>query len=236
MVEESARKGLTVNKKKTETMVISKTSPSPSIGIFVNGEELKQVKQFNYLGSLITEDGRSEKEIKKRIAAAKRAFGNMKTILTNGNISLKLRKRFIQTYIWSTMLYGCEAWTINQYSANIIEAAEMWIYRGILRISWRDRVTNVEVLNRMSTERAILNTIKQRQLRFFGHTVREGDLEADCVMGKMDGKRPRGRPRIKFTNSLASSTRKSTTEMIQKARIRTTWRSVVANVSRDTAP
>ena len=95
VVRESEKKGLSLNKKKTEVMVISEKNCTPACNIVMNGTVLKQVHTFTYLGSLITSDGRCINEIKRTMAQAKASFQNMKSILTNKRMSLGVRKRVL---------------------------------------------------------------------------------------------------------------------------------------------
>ena len=76
---ESRKKGLDLNSKKTEVMVISKKT-TPECNIFFDGTKLKQKQSFKYLGMLITQDGRSHSEVNTRIAQAKIVFQKMKSI------------------------------------------------------------------------------------------------------------------------------------------------------------
>ena len=138
----------------------------------INGIRIKQSSSFVYLGSTITQDARCNKEIEKRIIIAKNAFNSMKTLLKNNNLGIQTRVRALKTYIWSTLTYGSETWTLNKALKNKINAAEMWFYRRMLRISWVDRVTNEEVLERVGQGRALLGTIMRRQMEFLGHIIR----------------------------------------------------------------
>ena len=79
----SKEKGLELNSKKTEVMVISRKVEPPLINITINGIKLKQRDHFKYLGALISSDGRNNTEISARIAQAKMTFQKMKTVLTN---------------------------------------------------------------------------------------------------------------------------------------------------------
>ena len=72
--------GMKIYTKKTKVMVISKKG-NKKLKIVINGDEIEQVKQFRYLGSVLTEDGRCEQEIRTRIAKAKAAFIERKTLL-----------------------------------------------------------------------------------------------------------------------------------------------------------
>ena len=104
--------GMEMNIKKTKTMVISKTSPSPKITITLEGSPIQQTNLISYLGSLITEDGRCEKEVKRRIEIARSAFIKMNKLLTSRKISIDTRKRLCVCYVRSTLLYGSETWTL----------------------------------------------------------------------------------------------------------------------------
>jgi len=75
------------------------------IRIKVNGQIQEKVKQFCYLGSLVTEDGRSCREVRWRIALGKKAF-NKKKDLMQKSLSLHLRKRTVKVFVWSFVLYG----------------------------------------------------------------------------------------------------------------------------------
>ena len=80
---------------------------------------------------------------------AKDAFNKMREIFTNRKLSLNIKLHLIRTFIWSVLLYGAEAWTLNAETRRNIEASEMWFYRRMFKISYLDRVTNEKVLHRM---------------------------------------------------------------------------------------
>ena len=212
-------------------MVFSKQQTTPKCKIIMDGEELEQIEHFNYLGSELTTDGRSTKDIRKRIVLAKQAFNNMKSILANKKITIKTKKRFLQIYIWSILLYGCEAWTITKKEQKYLEAAEMWFYRQMLRVSWMDRESNDTVLKRAGTKRSLVDTIRKRQLRFVGHITRERGLEKLCLQGKIEGTKGRGRPRASYMDGLTLATGVDTLGIMRMADNRNGFREVVANVS-----
>ena len=125
IAKESLSKGLSLNTRKTEVMVITKNKCPPECNIKVDGISLKQVNNFKYLGTLITADGRCIKEIKSRVTQAKATFHKMKNILCNMSLSIEVRKRVLRSYIEPILLYGSESWTINRLARNHIEATEM---------------------------------------------------------------------------------------------------------------
>ena len=103
----SKEKGLELNSKKTEVMVISRKEEPPLINITINGIKLKQRDHFKYLGALISSDGRNNTEISARIAQAKMTFQKMKTVLTNSHISIHTRKRTLECYIEPIEFISC---------------------------------------------------------------------------------------------------------------------------------
>ena len=237
LVRVSGERGLKLNVSKTKVMVITKGHERIEANININGQVLEQVERYMYLGSIVTRDAGCVDEIKTRINIAKSAFNKVKHLVTNRSISMNLRKRFIKSYVWSTLMYGCEAWTVKKDMVKKIEAAEVWFYRRMLKISWTDRVSNDEVLQRAGTKREILTAIRRRQFRFLGHVMRLHQLENVCVSGRLEGRRGRGRPRVKLVDSLAKIVEGGITpvELLRRTERRSVWRSMVANVLEDTA-
>jgi len=99
-----------------------------------------------YLGSLITENGRCELDIKSRIGMAKGTLWKHKELL-RGKINLKVKKRILDCYIFPVLKYSCENWTLNNDLTQRINAFEQWCYRRSLKIKWSDKVSNEQVLH-----------------------------------------------------------------------------------------
>ena len=95
-----------MNTLKTKVMVVSKQGNARQIKVKLDGHQLEQVDKFTYLGQTITNDGRCEEEIKKRITIAKKQFSLMKNVLTNRKLRCATRKRLVKCYIWTTLLFG----------------------------------------------------------------------------------------------------------------------------------
>ena len=126
-----------MNAKKTKAMVISTNGNKPTFNIKVDGTAVEQIGSFNYLGQTVRDDGRCVDDIKKRIEIAKTTFSKMKDILKSTKIPLNTRKRVLQCYVWSTLLYGAKTWTIIKLMKTRIEAFELWIYRRMLKYEQR---------------------------------------------------------------------------------------------------
>jgi hypothetical protein len=113
----------------------------------VEGIFLKQVTSLNYLGTIITSDGRCNTEIRSRIGQAKSVFNQMKNFLCNKYVSLQTRKRVVQTNVKSIMCYGCEVWTINKRIQSQLEAAEMWFLKRMMKVPWTAKISNKIILS-----------------------------------------------------------------------------------------
>ena len=200
--EASEEKGLRINIAKTQCMVVSKRNEPIECQVNINQEPIRKVEEFQYLGSVLTSDGRCTTEIKRRIGIAKTAFRKMKNLLTNGRICIETRKRAVKTYVWSTLLYGCEAWTVSKEMERRLEAMEMWCWRRVMRVSWTERRSNIDVLEAIGGRRELLATVRKRQMAFLGHVIRADGLENLAITGRIAGSRSRGRPRVKYLDRM----------------------------------
>ena len=114
VARESEAMGLSINCKKTFSLVISKLSLPPICNLKINGMPIKQVNNFGYLGSDITSDAKCDHEIKKRVGIAKKTFNDMSHVFKRPQINMSSKLRLLKTYVWSVLLYGCETWTISR--------------------------------------------------------------------------------------------------------------------------
>jgi len=88
-------------------------------------------------------------------------------------LSLELRIRMIRYYIFSTLLYGSEGWTLDEK----LDAFEMYLYRRMLRISWVQTITNLEVLERMEKSKELMLIVKEKKTTYTGHIMRSERYE-----------------------------------------------------------
>ncbi|GFR88629.1 retrovirus-related Pol polyprotein LINE-1 [Elysia marginata] len=152
--------------------------------------------------------------------------------MTNIKISIVVRKRLLETFVETVLLYGCETWTIDERMKSSLEATEMWFLRRMMRIPWTANKTKEEILTEAQTTRQLITKIRKRQAKFVGYVIRRNQLEHLVTTGKFDGKRGRGRPREKMLDSLADWMNiEKPSEMIRKISCRVGWRSMIAHAS-----
>ena len=138
-------------------------------------EELNNLEKDRHY-SMLTDDGRCTCEIKSRIAMAKAAFNNKKTLFTS-TLDLNLRKNLVKCYIWSIALYGAETWTLRAVDKKHLESFEMWCWRKMEKTSWTDHVRNEEALLQVNEQRNILHAIRKWKANWIGHILRRNCLE-----------------------------------------------------------
>lgn len=211
--------GMKVNGKKTKAMRISRRGIG-EVKIFIEGQKVEQVKRFKYLGSIISDDGRCDAEIKARIGIAKDVFSKRKELLTQ-KMSRSVKKKIVKTVVWSAALYGAETWTLRKDDMRRLNALEMWLWRRMERISWVDKKTNREVLTVVGEERQLVNAIVKRKKNWLGHVMRGDGLLRDVMEGMMECRKPKGRPRIGMLEELKEG---SYGDMKRRAENRYDWR------------
>lgn len=200
----SEKYGICLNIKKTKHMVVSKNNPPP-VNLFLDNTPIEQVDKYTYLGTCINQQWDHSVEIKCRIERARAAFIQMKKIFTSPDLTLQLKIRILRCYVFSTLLYGAESWTLTKDTESRLEAFELWTYRHILKVTWIDHVTNEEILRRVGKDREIMTTVKVRKLEYLGHVMRHKEryrILQLILEGKVLGKRGPGRRRISWLKNL----------------------------------
>ena len=134
--------GMEISAEKTKLMTYNTSGINTEIK--VNGQKLETVTSFNYLGSVITDEG-SKPEILSRIAQTTAALPRLKPVWIDKSISLSSKILLMRSLVTSIFLCACESWTLTAELQRRLQAMEMRCYRKILSISYKDQFTNEEV-------------------------------------------------------------------------------------------
>src|SRR6218665_4219397 len=127
--------------------------------IKVGDQKVENVKEFVYLGSLLTWDNDCTKEIKRWIAKAKGVMAGFNNIWKSKQISHKTKLNILKTYVFSTALYACEACTLKKTDRDQILAFEMYCYRRLLQINWTQKVTIGEIRKRLNIQKDLVQAV-----------------------------------------------------------------------------
>jgi len=139
----------------------------------------------------------------------------------------------MKALVWPVAMYGCESRTLKKNEETRLEAFEMKGLRRILRVLWTAKKTNEWVLNKAGVNRELLDTVKAKNLAYYGHTMRkQGNcLENEIMQGTMLGARRRGRPRTAWIDNIKSWTGLSVKESIRMTEDRDKRRKYVRGVA-----
>ena len=225
--ETAKRYDMKINVKKTKAMVVSREE-GRAVNIVIDGQKVEQVATFKYLGAVMTENGTCIEEVKARIGMAKQAFGKIKELVTK-RLKRELKKRMVKTLVWPVALYGCETWTMEKEVTDKLNALEMWLWRRMEKVSWKDKKTNEEILSSIGEERCLAKAVVNRKKNWIGHVLRDDSLLKRMIEGRMMGKRVRGRPRMGMIDDLKEG---SYVMMKRRADCREKWRTWIPRTCR----
>lgn len=233
----SLEMGLAINKSKTKLMIVDRFDTIQRTDIL---QDYETVNQFQYLGSLITNKGSSEPEIRRRIGMAKTAMTQLSKVWKDRNIRYRTKIHLVRTLVFSIALYGAETWTFKAADRLRIDAFEMWCWRRMLQIPWTAFRTNVSILQQLKLEKTkrLSTTCLQRIVRYFGHVARRdtNNLERLMVTGKIEGKRPRGRSPKRWSDQISEELEISVSTALHQATERNRWRQLVDEIKRSHDP
>ena len=129
----------------------------------------------------------------------------------------------LKSYIYSIFTYGCETWTLSKASESKIEVFEMWCLRRMSNTKWKDHVRNEAVLEKLGTKRHLLKDIQNRKIRYFGHIKRKENFLTTSMEGRVNGRRPRGRPRNNWVGDVKEWTGLPLRDCARRAVNRDLW-------------
>ena len=175
--------------------------------MFIEGKQLNAVENFKYLGSIISNTASIDKEINARIARATSAYGRLtKRLWTNKGIRLDTKISVYKAAVITSLLYGCETWTLNKKQIMRLEKFHQTTLRKIARIKWFHKVTNYEVLSRCNIP-SLQSMVESARLRWTGHVVRMKDdrIPKALLYGRLAKGRPRRGNHSTYLNSLKST-------------------------------
>jgi hypothetical protein len=225
--------GLTISLKKTE--VVYQPRPGSQYvkpTVLVGTVQLNAVEQFCYLGSVIAQNGRIDDEINRRISAASGSFGNLEQRLwRERGISLSTKVSVYRAVVLSSLLYGCETWTVYRQHLNKLTQFHMCCLRHIARITWQQRISNEEVLQTCCIP-SIEKLILRAQLRWSGHVMRMDDhrLPKQVFYGELlHGVRDAGGQKKRYKDTLKANLKACSIDVQSweaACQDRAVWRSV----------
>ncbi|KAK3567797.1 hypothetical protein QTP86_026441 [Hemibagrus guttatus] len=214
------RRGMKVSGSKTEYMCVNEREGSGTVRL--QGEEVKKVQEFKYLGSTVQSNGECGKEVKKRVQAGWNGWRKVWGVLCERKISARIKGKVYRTVVRAAMLYGLETVSLRKRQESELEVAELKMLRFSLGVTRLDRIRNEYIRGTAHVGR-LGDKVKEDRLRWFGHVQRRESEYIGRRMLDMElpGRRQRGRPKRRKRKSLMDMVSHWTpgVSSVQKARV-----------------
>ena len=108
--------------------------------------------------------------------------------------------------VFPVVIYGCESWTVKKAECRRIDAFELWCWRGLLRVPWTTSRSKQSILKEISPGCSLIGLMLKLKLQYFGHLTRRADsFEKTLMLGKIEGRRRRGRQRMRWLDGITNS-------------------------------
>ena len=138
-------------------------------------------------------------KLKRCVLLGRKAMTNLDSILKSRDISLPTKVCLVKAMVFPVVTYGCESWTIKKAEHRRIDGFELWCWRRLLRVPWTARRSNQSILKEINPEYSLEGLMWKLKLQYFGHLMRRADsFEKTLMLGKIEGRRRRGRQRMSW--------------------------------------
>ena len=199
--EESEKVCLKPNTQTTEIMVYG-----PITTWQIDGETVETVAEFIFLCSKITADGDCSHEIKRHLLLGRKVMTNLDSIFKSRNITLPTKVHLVKAMFFPVVIYVCESWTVKKAERQRTDAFELWCWRRLLRVPWTARRSKQSILKEISLEYSLQGLMLKLKLQYFGHLMQRTDsLGKTLMLGKIEGKRRRGRQKMRWLDGITNS-------------------------------
>ena len=130
---------------------------------------------------------------------------NLDSILKSRDITLPTKVHLVKAMVFPVVMYGCESWIIKKAECRRINPFELRCWRRLLRVPWTARRSNQSILKQISPGCSLEGLMLKLKFQYFGHLMRRADsFEKTLMLGKIGGRRRRGRPRMKWLDGITN--------------------------------
>ena len=161
---------------------------------------------------------------------------NLDSVLKSKDITLPTKVHRVKAMVFPVVMYGCEIWTIRKAECQRMDAFELCCWRRLLRVPWTAKRSNQSNLRAINPEYAWEGLMLKLKLQYFGYLMRRADsLEKNLLLGKIEGRRRRGRQRMRWLDGFTDSKDMNMGKHWEMVRDREAWHAAVYGVPKSRA-
>ena len=155
------------------------------------------------------------------------------SVLKSKDITFPTVFHIVKAMVFPVIMYGYESWTIKKAEHQRIDAFKLWCWRRLLRVAWRARRSNQSILKDINTEYSLEGLMLKLTLQYFDHLMQTADsLEKTLMLGKIEGRRIRGRQRLRWLDGITDSLDMNLVKLREIVRVREAWHAAVHGVTK----